>query len=246
MTDIFNQEETNSENNNNAAADLIVNKLMEIKREDGTPKYASLDAALDALKHSQDYIPRLEQENESLREKTKEVETLQETIKRLNGNNDDGKPNSQTKDEGGRSAEAAEELVKKLLDQKFNERDQINTAKKNILKVQDVLVKKFGDKAQEQLVAKAASLNTTLDKLKMLSAESPDLVIGLFGNTNNSPNPSLGTVNINGKPRQESEIKRPEKSLISGSGATLQNQMEFMAKIREDVYKRAERGELDF
>ena len=80
---IFNDEDKtdlqNNENNNNAASegvDLLVNKLMEIKRPDGTPKYTDPIAALDALKASQEYISTLESENAAYKEKVKEVERI--------------------------------------------------------------------------------------------------------------------------------------------------------------------------
>lgn len=244
---IFNdQEETNSdnENNNNAASegvDLIVNKLMEIKRPDGTPKYTDPIAALDALKASQEYISTLESENATYKEKVKEVETLQDTIKRLGGNmNNNEKPNPQTEGEGGRSVEAAEELVTKLLEKKLNERDAVNTAVSNVKRVQDTLIKKFGDedKAVEQIKAKAKALNTTPKALEELAAQNPSLVLELFGGSTVTPSPNNSSVNLGGYKPPVDELKPPEKSILSGAGATHKNQMEYFRQIKERTLKR--------
>lgn len=245
---IFNDEDKtnlqNNENNNNAAPegiDLIVNKLMEIKRPDGTPKYTDPIAALDALKASQEYISTLESENATYKEKVKEVETLQETIKRLGGNmNNNEKPNPQTGGEGGRSVEAAEELVAQLLEKKLNERDAVNTAVSNVKRVQDTLIKKFGDedKAVEQIKAKAKALNTTPKALEELAAQNPSLVLELFGGSTAAPSPNNSSVNLSGYKPPVDDIKPPEKSILSGAGATHKNQMDYFRQIRERTLKR--------
>lgn len=244
---IFNdQEQTNSDNTNNDNAapegiDLIVNKLMEIKRPDGTPKYTDPIAALDALKASQEYISTLESENATYKEQVKEVETLQETIKRLGGNmNNNEKPNPQTGGEGGRSVEAAEELVAKLLDKKLNERDAVNTAVSNVKRVQETLVNKFGgeDKAVEQIKAKAKALNTTPKALEELAAQNPSLVLELFGSSTATPSPINGSINLGGYKPPVEELKAPEKSIISGAGATHKNQIDYWRKIKEATNKR--------
>src|SRR5690606_26113679 len=137
-------------------------------RPDGTPKYTDPIVALEALKASQDYIHQLETENATYVEKVKEVETLEDTIRRLSGNmNNNEKPNPQTGGEGGRSVEAAEELVAQILERKLNERDAVSTAISNVQKVQDALISKFGgeDKAVEVIKARAKALGTTPEAL---------------------------------------------------------------------------------
>ena len=242
MSDIFtNQEETNPVDKEAATTglDAIVNKLMEIKRPDGSPKYLDPIDALDALKASQEYISTLETENATFKEQVKEVETLQDTIKRLSGNmNNNEKPNPQTKDEGGRSVEAAEELVSQLLDRKLNERDAVNTAMSNLKRVNDTLVSKFGDKAGEVVTNKAKALGTTPEALKELAAQNPKLVLELFGGSTATPSPNSSSVNLGGYKPPEDKLELPEKSLLSGSGATQKNQMEYFRKIKERTNKR--------
>lgn len=245
MSIFNNQEQTNPENTNEAATEdgvnLIVQKLMEIKRPDGTPKYTDPIVALEALKASQEYIQQLETENATFKDKVKEVETLEDTIKRLSGNNNNEKPNPQTKDEGGRSVEAAEELVSQLLEKKLQEREATSVAISNVKRVNDALVTKFGgeDKASEQVVNKAKALGTTPEKLKQLAAENPNLVLELFGSSTATPSPNSGSINLGGNIRpQVEEIKPPEQSLLSGPGATHQNQLEFFRRIKANVNKR--------
>jgi hypothetical protein len=239
---IFNEPEVTTSKNEEAAAEgvnAIVAKLMEIKRPDGTPKYTDPIAALDALKASQEYISTLENENAQFKEKVKQVETLEETIKRLSGNNNNNeKPNPQTVDEGGRSVEAAEELVRKIVKQSLEEDKQVNTAVSNLKKVDEALIRKYGDKAGEVARARAKALGTTPEMLKQLSAQNPDLVLELFGGSTATPSLNNSSVNLGGYKAPVEEIKSPDQSLLSGPGATHDKQLEFFRKIKDNVNKR--------
>lgn len=223
-------------------ADLIVQKLMEIKRPDGTPKYTDPIVALEALKASQEYIQQLETENAAYVEKVKEVETLEDTIKRLSGNmNNNEKLNPQTKDEGGRSVEAAEELVAQILEKKLRERDAVSTAISNVQKVQDALIAKYGgeDKAIEVIKNRAKALGTTPEALEELSAQNPNLVLELFGSSANAtPSPNAGTIRPGGLQPSVEPLKAPEQSLLSGPGATHKNQLDYFRQIKANVNKR--------
>ena len=218
--------------------DIWVEKLMTITRPDGTPKYETVEDALDAIKFQNEHIARIEQENAALAEKAKENETLQETIKRLGGNMNANEKPAIPAANGGQDAEAAEELVKKILNQTLTERDQVTQAVNNIKQVQDTLIAKFGpEKTRELVASKAKELGTSPEQLKQLSATNPKLVLELFAKTSNPTTPNVGSIKSLFTPPADDEIKRPEKSLISGRGATTQNQVDFMKKIRDKVYK---------
>ena len=191
MTDIFNstQEETNSENSNDTArqtANILVNKLLEIKREDGSPKYENVESALDALKATQDHIKTIEAENAALRAKTAESDQLKETLQRLQEKNvNEEKPSDKTNTNGGLSEEAVKELVRNQLVEEETNKKAIS----NIKSVQDVLINKLGtrEKAQEYVVNKAAELGLSPEALKQLSATSPNAALALLGEAVKSP-----------------------------------------------------------
>jgi len=239
--DVFGNKEITPSLNEPAAAkeiaDIWVEKLTSIVRPDGTPKYTSVEDALDALRASQEHIARIETENATLAEKAKETETLRETLDRLKaGNMNDEKPKQETPASGGQSDDAAlDARVLKALET----REQQTKAVENVKRVQDKLIEKFGskEKAQEAVVAKAAELGVSTEKLKLDSAQSPALVLALFGGVSSSTSPNIGSLNIRGGKPAETEIKRPEKSLLSGSGATDRNRADLMRQIRDKVYK---------
>ena len=242
MTDLFNETNTPAtpetpavEENN--SIDVFADKLMAIKKEDGTPKYDTLEKALDALAASQSYIPQLEAENKTWKEQAARATELEELVRRMsNGNTELEKPPVVTPPSGGLSEQNAAELVRKIL----SEEKQVSAAIQNVTNVQSKLVEKYGGEAGavEALKAKAKELGTTLPKLKELSAENPNMVLALFGGSNGPSSATTSSINISGTKPAPSAIQRPEKSLISGTGATDKARAEFMRKIKEEVYKR--------
>ncbi len=248
--DIFNEEnktDTADQQNGDDVTSVFADKLMAITKEDGTPKYDSIEKALDALKASQDHIKTLENDNRTHQQKIEEltaaankVAELEEVIRTMsaNGNmNNEEKPQGgNPTDTGGLSEQEAADLIKRIL----NEERQTSTAIENVKSVESKLVAKFGDAAtaNKAVKEKAQELGVDLAKLKELSATSPKAVLALFGESNSSPSATTSSVNTSGIQPKPSTLERPEKSILSGPGATDKNRMELMRKIKEEVYRK--------
>lgn len=236
--DVFSSEgDDTSSPNENAFSGSAVDLLASIKKEDGTPKYKTVDEALKALAHSQAFIPTLlsekqtlEQELSSLREQATKVSNIEEVLKKLTANTD---PKEETPPAGGLSAEQVAELVRKeLAGQKT-----LTTQQANADMVQTTLTSKFGkEKVKEVVARKAAELNTTPEALGSLALSNPKLVLTLFEASGVSGvKPTTSSVNLPNGVRQ-SELAKPEKSLLLG--ATSRDQKDYMMKVKEAVYKR--------
>lgn len=217
--------------------DIWADKLKVITRDDGTPKYKSVDEALTALQASQAHIAQLEAEAQVLAEEARKAQAIQQQLDQLRGNTmNEEKPTSRPAENGGLSEEAVNEIVKRTID---GER-QTEAAINNVKRVQATLVSRFGSEAaaQQAIVARAKELGVTTKKLKLDSAESPDYVLALFGNSKPTPAPNVGTVNLSQPQPTDNEIKRPDKSVISGRGATDRSQTDLMKQIRESIHKK--------
>lgn len=222
--------------------DAFADKLASITREDGTPKYKSVEDALEALAASQKFIDTLKGENTELRtreeelsRKAAEAEALEEVVRRLKeGGNE--KPKEQTTPEGGQNDDATVEAkIEQLLAKKQAE----GQAAANLKQVNDELLNKFGEKANETVKAKAKELGMTTDELKSLATRSPKAVLSYFGTSpSRMPTPNTSSVNTIGLKPQDEGVKQPEKSLLAGSGANTKARAEYMRQIREEVYKR--------
>lgn len=222
-----------------SVTDPYVDLLRMVKNENGDTKYDSIPKAIEGLVHAQQYIPQLktelqqkEAELAALKAQLTQTQSLEEVVSRLTAT----QQQAQVKDEppvtGGLDEQAVVNLVKNFLSQS----EQQKSAQSNVQKVQEALSNKYGEKTVEVLEAKAKELGTTRQKLGELASENPNLVLALFGTqapNGAKPTTTSQTIPSSYQPPRE-ELKRPEKSLLSGS--TSKQQTEFMRKIKADVY----------
>lgn len=216
----------------------FTNQLSMIKNENGEQKYDNVPKALDALAHSQSYIPQLKSE----------VDTQAAEIARL------------TEELSKRAA--VEDVVGKLTAQQaqpettpqvsgLNEQDVLNLvqnfsaqqsaqsqASSNEKQVSDALFGQYGDKTQEVVSAKASELGMTVEALQTLSQTSPQAALQLFNQASGSPAPRMtsGSMSIPTGFQKEEGLAPPEKSLLRG--ASTKEQIEYLHKVRDRVYQK--------
>lgn len=221
-----------------ASAELFATKLMEIRNERGEPKYDSIEKALDALNHSQTYIPQLKHEKETLeqevarlREDLAKRQGIEEVISRLSPQPHTEAPNTQ-------AAPVAldEAAVQQMLQRALTEQESKKLAEQNLSAVRSALVAKFGEKAADEVKTKAASLGLPMSEVDRIAATSPSAVLAWFNASSpaSSSAPVRSTVSLptGGEP---AKVSRPEKSILRG--ASSKDQAEFMRRIREEVFR---------
>lgn len=222
-----------------AAPNAYEDLLKGIKNEQGLPKYATLDEALKALQHSQEYIPQVksqlsqkEQELADMRAKLEQQASLEEVVSRLT------KPNQpEPQDNHPLGSGLDESAVMKLVQQQLERNQQTLSAQANQQQVESALKAKYGDKTVDVVKQRAAELGLTPQALGELSSKSPQAVLALF-NTQGSQGlkPTTSSVNTSGFHQQQPALERPTKSLLTG--ASSKDQAAYMAKIREDVFRK--------
>jgi hypothetical protein len=199
---------------------LVEDKLKLLLREDGTPKYESVDKAIDALIHSQEHIKKLEEERERERENLSKMQAqeerlreLENTFKSLSEKKTESAPNTTAREEVD-SAKLEDLISKTLADRQVKE-----ATVKNINTVSDILSQKFGDRVIEVVTAKTKELGITVDRLKEMAGESPNLVLTLFNEKpRTSPSSSIES-SVRLPLNQKQAIERPklDKPLMSGA-----------------------------
>lgn len=220
------------------SGDAFSDLLKHIVNENGQQKYDSIPKALEGLAHAQNFIPQLKSEVQTkdaeiarLRAELEQKQALEEVVGRLTATQQ-----TNVKDEPPVTSGLDEQAVMNLVRQTLAQKEQQESAQSNILKVQETLSSKYGEKTVEVLEAKARELGTTRQELGKLASQNPQLVLALFNVTASSgakPTTSSVTLPSSYQPARE-ELKRPEKSLLSG--ATSAEQRDFMRKIKEETY----------
>lgn len=228
-------------NSDNAPAPKTVEDLLSsIKNEQGEPKYKTVEDGIKALNASQEFINKLlsekkaqEEELARIREEQGKQKSIEEVLKQLTAKEPEvPTPPVVTPPQSGLSEEAVADLVQK----QFAAVQQATQLEKNYNEVQATLKQKFGEKTSEVIAAKAAELGTTPKELGELAKSKPQMVLALFASASKAPvTPSTSSVNLPHTP-PNSELARPEKSLLLG--ATTKDITEYMRKVKEDVYKR--------
>lgn len=223
--------------NPNTPNDTLVTMLSAIKNEQGVQKYDSVEKALEALKHSQEYIPSLKTELEKkenelaeLRAAKSRYENLETVVERLTATKPNGEEPPATK---GLDEQAVNELVKRTLAETENSR----RAADNLNKVQEALVGKFKDKAAEVVKARATELGVTTKDLEELAKKSPALALQLF-NTKAGDFPTVTSTDFSStlKPHEQPPVGRPEKSLLSGASSA--EVKDYFSRLKDEVYRK--------
>lgn len=222
----------------NAQSDSVfADKLASIKNESGEPKYRDLPTALDALKHSQEYIPQLKSENESLKQ---EVERLKQNEERMAQLEQTLERLAAPKEESAEAPQGAQgltpEQIQDLLDNRLAERERQSVVQANLQQVEQALSTQYGEKAQEVVAQKAQEYGMTAADLKSWAEKSPQAVLALFNAKSSAqggkPKPS-SSVNIPPTaPNQDEEIPKLSRY------ASTKERAEQLAAIRRQTYKR--------
>lgn len=247
--DLFSSNNGSPETNNNSGDNTTLSSngsfadlLSSIKNEEGKPKYDSVEKALEALKHSQEFIRTLQAEKEverveleRLKAMENERESVEDVVNRLltAKNNNEPAPQETPQAGSGVDVNAVQKLVQDALQaQRLQEQSEHNARV-----VTDTLVQKFGEKAGDAIAAKAAELGTTPEALGALAKQNPRMVLAYFNTTvANKVTPSTTSVNL--PLTDNKELQRPtlEKSILQG--ATSRDQMEAFRRSREYTNKR--------
>lgn len=235
------KEPTSSQNTPNVS-DAFADQLMAITNEDGKPKYKSIDEALNALKHSQTFIPELKNDLDSYKEQVRKLqeelnqrESVEDVVKRLTSRQQEADPAKQ--DDKPKVSGLDEQTAKQLFEQLLTEKEQTRKVASNQETVNSALYEMFGDKTQEQVKKKAEELGTSPKELGELASQNPNLVLALFKTPQNKgTKPTTNSINMHNYNSDSDELKRPERSLLSGS--TSKDQRDYMRQVKEAVYRK--------
>lgn len=241
-TDMFSGESGNP-TSSQPQADNFDALLDGIKNESGQRKYDSVPKALEGLTHAQQFISTLKSEKEQLEARLKELEqqasttaSVEEVVKRLTA-----KDQPKDDDKGTPPAEAPKGLdeaaVAKLVQDVLAKQNAASVQENNLKQVTSKLAAKYGDKAKDEVAKKASEMGITVERLKQLASESPQLVESAFGlqATQSGPKPTSGSFQTPQSGNTPASLERPTKSLLTG--ATAKEQAEYMKRVREEVYR---------
>jgi hypothetical protein len=220
-----------------ASPSAFADQLSMIKNETGEQKYNDIPKALDALAHSQSYIPQLKSENETqsaeiarLTEELSKRSSVEDVVSKLTAQQ---APAETTPQVSGLDEQGVTDLFNTL----STEQQATQIASSNEKSVSDTLFSKFGDKTVDVVASKAAELGMSVEGLRALSQNSPQAALQLFQAQGvSAPSVTQGSYNIPPNSVQADVLQPPEKSLLRG--ASTKDQMAYLDTVRARVYKK--------
>ena len=249
---IFDASQATPENNNSGAAntttsgnDTLGTLLASIKNDRGEPKYKNAEAALEALSHSQNYIPQLKNDLEA---KSRELEEAREQLNKMKSMEDVIARLTQAKDEPSTPGTLiSDEDIARIVERQMTASKAQDTIKANQRKVSEVLIQSFGnEKAGEVFYNKAKELGFSAEDINSLAGKNPEAVLRMIGVSGTSAN-KQGTTLPSGTYRSDA-FKEKANSTIGREtiklqiGATTQDHAQLMQNARAMVEELNEHG----
>ena len=158
-------------NSDTASTDQL---LASIVNSDGTQKYKSVEEALKATAHAQQFIETLKADNAALKEKgnaSEKLDELLEAVKRSKESGDGAKDSPTMKPED----------VLGIVKEYFDNTKASETRANNIKTVTTVFKDRYGENASTELYKKAADLGFNREEINGMIANNPKAVLKVLG-----------------------------------------------------------------
>lgn len=221
---IFGSEQTANTTNQNQTPNSdgsFTDLLGSIKNESGEQKYKDVQTALNALRHSQDFIPQLRTENETLKSQlsnlqaeVERLKTIEQSFAQLTSQNQQ----QATQQPTGITADDVTNLVSQAIAQRETQATQKSNINSVVTKLQEV----FGTEAQNHFYGKAQELGMSNEEMNILAAKSPQAVFKILGidakpqgSSNIVTKPGVNTEGYQRQP--DSLLGRNTKPIILGA-----------------------------
>lgn len=214
----------------------VAEKLANIKREDGSQMFDTVEKALDSLAHAQARIPELKKE---LEDKSAEVDILNTKLEKAATVDDVLNRITENKaEEAGANAgvePVSEDKIGELVKQQMDSLRQDEVKASNRKQVNEALVAQFGDpeKARLALQSKAAELGVSTEEIAAMAEKSPKAVMAYFSAAPKAATPPVtNSVDI----RASSTPQTQEVESFSLSKTNVNEWTDKMKQIKADVY----------
>lgn len=238
--------------------------LAGIKNENGEQKYKNIQEALKALANAQEYIPKLHQEIDGLKNKnstledqySKSLSVAEKLDELLKGREEDRahqdslfqslqkkeeEPPPPADDDPPPTPQFDEDELYAKFKARQQAEDNARKEQGNIAEVENQIVSLYGEKSVEFLRAKSAEIGMELNELMSLAGRSPKAAMNLLGinpGTKRSFNVENKFNSGNLKTYEDSEIRRNKGTLVGADTATLKNEFAKAGQMAQQLRDR--------
>ena len=182
-----------------------------------TQKYKTPEDLAKAYANADQFIETLKEENRKLREQVTQAKTIDEVLERMS------KQGSTQEDDNPPAPGITPDVVQQLVEKTLEGRKQQETRTNNLLKADQMMKEKFGEKAAEVFKQRASSQQKA-QVLMELAATDPNEFVALFA----------GSPQVNANNFDAGSMNTTSVASNSGNRANVEWSKEWTAKIRKD------------
>lgn len=229
MDNILNTEVQTTDTSSSVDLSALQQLLLSVTNEDGQPKYRTLEDGLNALKHSQEYIPTLKKELEErerviqeLKQQQEQQDLMQKLLEEVNllKQTETQQPVEQPPVVPPASTDQGVD-VSELVAQELARQQRAQTELLNSQRVENELVKRYGDieKARQAFAARAQSLGMGPQQIADIAKTSPDAALTLLLPAQGTPSvqPIIGGQTPVTQASNNTDISRHFQGIKAGS-----------------------------
>jgi hypothetical protein len=182
-----------------------------------TQKYKTPDDLAKAYTNADQFIETLKEENRKLREQVTQAKTIDEVLERMS------KQGSTSEDDSPPSPGITPDFVQQLVEKTLEGRKQQDTRTSNLLKADQMMKEKFGEKAGEVFKQRASSPEKA-QLYMQLAATDPAEFVNLF----------TGNVPVQANNFDASSVNTTSVAFNSGNRANTEWTKEWTTKVRKE------------
>jgi hypothetical protein len=182
-----------------------------------TQKYKTPEDLAKAYTNADQFIETLKEENRKLREQVTQAKTIDEVLERMS------KQGSTPEDDNPPAPGITPDVVQQLVEKTLEGRKQKETRTGNLLKADQLMKEKFGEKAAEVFKQRAS----TPEKAQLfmeLAATDPDEFVALFA----------GSTSVRSNNFDAGSMNTTSVAANSGNRANTEWTKEWTAKVRKE------------
>ena len=182
-----------------------------------TQKYKTPDDLAKAYTNADQFIETLKEENRKLREQVTQAKTIDEVLERMS------KQGSTTEDDNPTAPGITPDFVQQLVEKTLEGRKQQDTRTGNLLKADQMMKEKFGEKAAEVFKQRAQTPEKA-QVLMQLAATDPTEFVNLF----------TGGTNVQANNFDAGSMNTTSVAANSGNRANTEWTKEWTTKVRKE------------
>jgi hypothetical protein len=216
--------------------DVLAKKIAEIKTEEGEPKYASVEKAVDSIKYREEFVEQLKAENAAEREAREALEqrlAKLETTVSLEEKIAEKIASQQSQEERPSAVELDEQKLSELVAAQIAQMDTKKKREANSKKFVEAIASET-DNVEKFIQDKATEVGIGVGTFNDLISQNYEAALKLVGVAPKAPEKTKPNLNTAGFQQKQEEKPKPVGTLFTKNKDRVSRAAELLDQLRAD------------